>query len=249
MLSEKKITMKNKSYIGISFIILIFGIIFIPKIIDRISNGSVVDADKLNINQKDADTPELVYITQYGEHKKVPDFKFVNQDGDTITNKDYLGKVYVVEFFFSTCQSICPIMSENLVDIQDRLKGKENFGIVSVSIDPEHDTPQVLKEYAEAHKVTNPNWNFLTGDRKKIYEMANVGFGIFADENETVPGGFAHSGLFALIDKEGYVRSRKDEFGNPLIYYRGSIKQNLSITEEEEAPQIDEIIEDIKKLL
>jgi len=241
--------MKNKSYIGISLIILIFGIIFVPKIVDRISEGNVVDADRLNINKKTAETPELVYITQYGERKKVPDFKFVNQDGDTITNKDYLGKVYVVEFFFTTCPSICPIMSENLVDIQNKLKGKENFGIVSITLDPEHDTPQVLKEYAEEHKVTNPNWNFLTGDRKVIYDMANLGFGIFADEDETVPGGFAHSGLFALIDKEGYVRSREDKFGNPIIYYRGSIKQNISITEGEEEPQIDVLIEDIKKLL
>jgi len=241
--------MKNKSYIGISFIILIFGIIFIPKIIDRISKANVVEADRLNINKKSEETPELVYITQYGERKKVPDFKFVNQDGDTITNKDYLGKVYVVEFFFTTCPSICPIMSENLVHIQNKLKGNENFGIVSITIDPEHDTPQVLKEYAEEHKVTNPNWNFLTGDRKVIYDMANLGFGIFADEDETVPGGFAHSGLFALIDKKGYVRSREDKFGNPIIYYRGSIKQNISITEEEETPQIDVLIEDIQKLL
>jgi len=241
--------MKNKSYIGISLIILVFGIIFIPKIVDRISKGSVVEADRLNINKKTEETPELVYITQYGERKKVPDFEFVNQDGDTITNKDYLGKVYVVEFFFTTCPSICPIMSENLVEIQNKLKGNENFGIVSITLDPEHDTPQVLKEYAEEHKVTNPNWNFLTGDRNLIYDMANLGFGIFADEDETVPGGFAHSGLFALIDKEGYVRSREDKFGNPIIYYRGSIKQNISITEGEETPQIDELIEDIKKLL
>ena len=230
-------------------IILVFGIIFIPKIIDRISKGSIVEADRLNIDNKTEETPELVYITQYGERKRVPDFKFVNQDGDSITNKDYLGKVYVVEFFFTTCPSICPIMRENLVEIQNKLKGNKNFGIVSISIDPEHDTPQVLKEYAEEHKVTNPNWNFLTGDRNVIYDMANIGFGIFADEDETVPGGFAHSGLFALIDKEGYVRSREDKFGNPIIYYRGSIKQNLSITEGEETPQIDELIEDIKKLL
>ena len=241
--------MKNKSYIGISLIILIFGIIFIPKIIERISNGSVVDADRLNINKETAETPDLVYITQYGERKKVPEFKFVNQDGDTITNKDYLGKVYVLEFFFTTCPSICPIMSENLVHIQNKLKGQENFGIVSITLDPDHDTPQVLKEYAKEHKVTNPNWNFLTGDRNVIYDMANIGFGIFADQDETVPGGFAHSGLFALIDKEGYVRSREDKFGNPIIYYRGSIEQNLSITEGEETPQIDVLIEDIKKLL
>ncbi len=241
--------MKNKSYIGISLIILVFGIIFIPKIIDRISKGSVVESDRLNIDKKAEETPELVYITQYGARKKVPDFKFVNQDGDTITNKNYLGKVYVVDFFFTTCPSICPIMNENLVEIQNQLNGRENFGIVSITIDPQHDTPQVLKQYAEEHKVFNPNWNFLTGDRKIIYDMANRGFGIFAEEDETVEGGFAHSGLFALIDQDGYVRSREDKFGNPIIYYRGSIKPGASLIEGEEAPEIDILIEDIKKLL
>jgi protein SCO1 len=100
--------------------------------------------------------------------------------------------------------------------------GEKEFGIASFTIDPAYDTPEVLKEYALNYGVTNPNWHFLTGDREKVYEMANTGFGIFADEDETVPGGFAHSGLFALIDKEGYVRSRADKFGNPIIYYRGS---------------------------
>ena len=244
-----RINKKEKSYIGISLIILIFGIIFIPKIIDRISEGSVVEADRLSIHKKAESTPEVVYVIQYGERKKVPDFKLINQEGDIITNKDYLGKVYIVEFFFTTCPSICPIMSENLVEIEKEFKGNENFGIASITIDPAHDTPQVLKKYAEDYKITNPNWNFLTGDREEIYTMANSGFGIFADEDETVAGGFAHSGLFALIDKEGYVRSREDDFGNPIIYYRGSIDLKKSIVEGEEEPQIEILIEDIKKLL
>ena len=110
-------------------------------------------------------------------------------------------------------------------------------------------TDKKRRDEIASSPTINPNWNFLTGDRNVIYDMANIGFGIFADEDETVPGGFAHSGLFALIDKEGYVRSREDKFGNPIIYYRGSIKQNISITEEQEAPEIDILIEDIKKLL
>ncbi|MCF4100167.1 SCO family protein [Gillisia sp. M10.2A] len=240
---------KNTSYIGISLIILVFGIIFIPKIIERINNNDIVESDRLNVNKSSKKGPEVGYIEQYGQRKKVPDFKFINQDGDTITNKDYLGKVYVVEFFFSTCPSICPIMNKNLVYVQNQFKDEENFGIASFSIDPEHDTPEVLKQYAEHYGVTNPSWNFLTGDRQKIYEIANTGFGIFADKDATVPGGFAHSGLFALIDKEGYVRSRNDEFGNPIIYYRGSVERNKSVIEGEEAPQIDILIEDINTLL
>ena len=241
--------MKNKSYIGISLIILIFGIIFIPKIIDRIGSEEIVKSDRLNVQTKKGDPSEVAYIIQYEEKKRVPEFEFINQDGDTITDKDYLGKVYVIEFFFTTCPSICPIMNENLISVQNEIDNEEDFGVVSITIDPKHDTPEVLKQYAENYGVTNPNWNFLTGDREKIYEMANSGFGIFADEDETVPGGFAHSGLFALIDKEGYVRSRLDKFGNPIIYYRGSVERNKSVVEGEEEPEIDILIEDINKLL
>ncbi|CAM4055964.1 SCO family protein [Gillisia limnaea] len=241
--------MKNSSYIGISLIILIFGIIFIPRIIDRIGGEDIVKSDRLNVQTKKGDPSEVAYIIQYEEKKRVPEFEFINQDGDTITNKDYLGKVYVIEYFFTTCPSICPIMNENLISVQNEIDNEEDFGIVSITIDPKHDTPEVLKEYAKNYGVTNPNWNFLTGDREKIYEMANRGFGIFADEDETVPGGFAHSGLFALIDKEGYVRSRLDKFGNPIIYYRGSVERNKSVVEGEEEPEIDILIEDINKLL
>ena len=241
--------MKNSSYIGISLVILVFGIIFIPRILDRIGDKEIIQSDRLNVQTKKGDPSEVAYIIQYEEKKRVPEFEFVNQDGDTVTDKDYLGKVYVIEFFFTTCPSICPIMNENLISVQNEIDNEEDFGIVSITIDPKHDTPEVLREYAENYGVTNPNWNFLTGDREKIYEMANTGFGIFADEDETVPGGFAHSGLFALIDKEGYVRSRLDKFGNPIIYYRGSIERNKSIAEEEEEPEIDILIEDINKLL
>lgn len=241
--------MNNKSYIGISLVILIFGIIFIPKIIDRVSNGEVVKNDRLNIGKGYTKSDELGYIELYGENKRVPEFQFVNQNGDSISNKDYLGKVYVIEFFFTTCPSICPIMNKNLVEVEKELGGNKDFGIVSISIDPMHDTPEVLKQYAENLGIDNPNWNFLTGDKEDIYTLANKGFGIFANTDETVPGGFAHSGMFALIDREGYVRSRVDKFGNPIIYYKGSIERNKSVLEGEEEPQIDILIEDLKKIL
>ncbi len=241
--------MNNKSYIGISLVILVFGIIFIPKIIDRISNNEVVENDRMNIGKGLTKNDELSYIELYGENKKVPDFQFVNQNGDTISNKDYLGKVYLVEFFFTTCPSICPIMNKNLVVVEKEVGENKDFGIVSISIDPTHDTPEVLKQYAENYGITNPNWNFLTGDREAIYTLANKGFGIFANPDENVPGGFAHSGMFALIDREGYVRSRADQFGNPIIYYKGSIERGISVLEGEEEPQIEILIEDLKKLL
>lgn len=241
--------MKNSSYIGISLIILIFGIIFVPRILDKVGSGSVVEADRLNVAGKKAPKAELTYIEQYGDKKKIQDFSFINQNGDTITNKDYLGKVYVVEFFFTTCPDICPVMNKNLVGVQEEFKGNEDFGIISITIDPKHDTPEVLKNYAENYGVTSPNWNFLTGDREEIYDLANNGFGIFASSDASGSGGFAHSGLFALIDKEGYVRSRMDGFGNPIYAYRGSIERKKSFVEGEEEPQIEILIEDIKQLL
>ncbi len=249
--------MKNYSYIGISLVILIFGIIFIPRIVDRISDGEVILSDRLNTNNAKKDdnssssarTKELSYIEVNGERKKAPDFELINQEGNVITNKDFLGKVYVAEFFFTTCPTICPIMNKNLVEVQDELKGEANFAVASFSIDPVHDTPEVLKEYARNYNITNPHWHLLTGNKDEIYNLANVGFLIYAGEDEQVEGGFAHSGLFSLVDKEGYIRSRLDRFGNPIIYYRGSVERNKSVTEGEEEPQIDILIEDIKQLL
>ncbi|SKB46753.1 protein SCO1/2 [Salegentibacter holothuriorum] len=245
--------MKRKySYIGLSLIILVFGIIFIPKIVETISSGEVVKADRLNMKDEKKVTnsdKELTYIEINGRKKKAPDFQLINQEGDTITSEDYLGKVYVAEFFFTTCPTICPIMNQNLVEVQSEFKDRNDFGIASFSIDPKHDTPEVLKSYAENYGIDHPNWNLLTGEKDAIYGLANGGFNIYAGENSEVPGGFAHQGLFALVDKEGYIRSRLDKYGNPIIYYRGSIERNKSVVEGEEEPQIDILIEDIKKLL
>lgn len=242
---------KSHSYIGLSLIILLFGIFFIPKIVDRLNNDEVVTSDRLNVegSEKVGNKAALTYIKVNGKKKKAPAFKLINQTGDTITNKDYLGKVYVAEFFFTTCPSICPIMNKNLVQVQKEFEGVQNFGIASFSIDPSHDSVEVLKTYAEDKGITHENWNLLTGEKDDIYGLANGGFNIYAGENEAAPGGFAHQGLFALVDKEGYIRSRKDKQGNPIIYYRGSVPRDKIVEPGEEEPQINILIEDIKKLL
>ncbi len=242
--------MKNYSYIGISLVILIFGIIVIPEIVERVSDEKVVGSSRSDgRKERAAAAEELVYVMVNGERKKVPPFQFVDQKGDTINNKDYEGKVYIVEFFFSTCPTICPIMKENLVEVQKQFAGNDEFGIASFSIDPTHDTPQVLKEYAEKTGIEHQNWHLLTGDREKIYNLANTGFNIYAGEDADAEGGFAHSGYFALVDREGYIRSRKDRFGNPIIYYRGSVPKDAVVSPEGEEPQIDILIADTKKLL
>ncbi len=206
--------MKNKSYIGISFIVLIFGIWAVPKIIAKFQKSDLVEIGP------------------------VPEFKLTNQNNKTISNKDYLGKVYVVEFFFSTCPTICPKMNQSMLQLQETFYGNPKFGLVSITIDPEHDTSEVLKEHSNLLGVKHYNWHFLTGDKKYIYNLANKGFNLYAGENNKAAGGFEHSGLFALVDKEGKIRCRKDAQGNPILYYDGL-----------DTKGVDAIKEDIKKLL
>lgn len=211
---------KKNSYIGITFIILLFGIYTVPKVVDRFTN-----------------TSNLV------KFNKVPNFEFKNQEGKIITNKTYKGKVHVVEFFFSTCPTICPIMNQKMVSIQDEFFGNPNFGIASISITPEIDTPEILKEYAKNNHITHKNWHLLTGKKDDVvYALSNKGFKLYAGKGDGDHGGFEHSGLFALVDKDGYIRSRKDEFGNPIMYYR-------AIEEQTFPDQIKELKEDIKILL
>ena len=229
--------MKAK-YIGLFAVILIFGIIFVPKIHDRIVNNTIVDNTRMSTAKSQeadvvVDTSKKLLALQ-----EVPAFDFINQDNEGITNAFYKGKVYVVEFFFSSCTTICPIMNRNMLQVSQEFANQENFGIASISIDPSFDTPQVLKAYASRYKATHPNWNFLTGDKDTIHKLSNEGFKLFAAQDKDEIDGFSHSGLFALIDQNGVVRSRKDKHGNPLFYYNGL-----------EQESIDMLIQDIKKLL
>ena len=214
--------LKNKSYIGISFIILIFGIYAVPKIIDRINNNEIVKGERLD--QVSNSSKEGIPLIKMG---LAPKFELVNQDNQKITNENYKDKVYVLEFFFTTCPSICPKMNQSMLGIEKAFFGNPNFGIVSITIDPEHDTAAVLKEHSKLLGVKSSNWNFLTGEKAVIYDLANKGFNEYVGENHKVKGGFEHSGLFALIDRKGYIRCRKDDYGNPILYYDGLDKKGV----------------------
>ncbi len=214
MHTGKNNIMKKYSYVGIALIVLIFGIWAIPKIVEKFKPADLVSIGK------------------------VPAFSFTNQHGKTISNASYEGKVYVVEFFFTTCPTICPIMNRNLTKLQDAFYGRPDFGIASFTINPKHDTPRVLNKYAEKYKVSNPNWHFLTGDKEAIYALSNTGFSLYAGEDTEVAGGFEHSGMFALIDREGNIRCRKDDNGNPIMFYDGTDNTGVAM-----------IKEDIEKLL
>ncbi len=222
---------KNKSYIGISFIVLIFGIYAIPKIVQRIKTDKVVQGDRLDrVNPVTADDEKLIKIGP------APRFELINQDNKKISNDTYKGKVYVLEFFFVSCPTICPKMNESMLLIEKKFFGNPNFGIASITIDPENDTAEVLKDHAKLLGVRSSNWHFLTGKQDYIFNLANKGFNLYAGQNNKVAGGFEHSGLFALIDKNGNIRCRNDEFGNPILYYDGldkmgvrNIQQDISI--------------------
>lgn len=239
------------SYVGASFIILIFGIIVVPRIVDRIQNNDVTRSESRSkdVQMSVKDLSELSYLVINGSPKRVMPFRFTNQDGKMISNEDYIGKVYLVEFFFSTCPTICPKMTKNLVNIQNTFPKRIDFGVASFTINPDYDTQEVLKEYAINYGVTNPNWHFMTGNKEAIYNLANAGFNLYAAEVEGAAGGFEHSGNFALIDKEGYIRSRTDAFGNPKIYYKGIISQAEQFDEDGESEDITALKEDILKLL
>ncbi len=223
--------MKNKSYISIAFIILIFGIYALPKIVNSIKNNEVVktkgDIEKLS-NKKGA--------ASLMKFEHIPDFSFTNQDGKTIINKDYENKVVVLEFFLTNCPTICPKMNKNMVKIQNTFAKNDNFGIISISIDPKKDSIAQLKKYALEKGATMKNWNFLTGDLDTIYKLSNDGFKLYAGENAEAEGGFEHSGLFALIDKNGFIRSRVVKNGeneNPIKFYDGLDKKQINWIKED----------------
>ena len=203
---------------------------------DRIENQSINDSKRLSISD------ELSFIKLNGEKRKVADFLFLNQDSLFISNQDFNGK-FVAEFFFTRCPSICIEMNKNMKILDEIYGDRDDFGIASFTIDPENDTPTTLKKYSELIEVKSKNWHFLTGDKEDIYELSNKGFNIFSSVNQAVEGGFEHQGFFALIDKDGYIRSRVNDYGTPIVYYSGITNENENIQ------GIEMIKEDIDKLL
>ncbi|UJP64989.1 SCO family protein [Mongoliitalea daihaiensis] len=144
-------------------------------------------------------------------YHKIADFSFVNQVGTTITNADVTGKVYIADFFFTTCPTICPTMKAQMLRVYEKFKDNPDFQILSHSIDPTHDTQEVLKEYAERIGIEDAStWHFLTGDQEKIFEIGQTSYLTTAMEDQNEPGGFLHSGAFILIDQQGRIRGLYD---------------------------------------
>lgn len=162
-------------------------------------------------------------------YHQIADFSLVNQLGDTITNSDVSGKVYVADFFFTSCPTICPVMKKEMLRVYEKFNSNPDFKILSHSIDVAHDTPEVLKDYAERLGVNDARtWNFLTGDQEKIFELGQTSYLTTAMADQLEPGGFLHSGAFLLIDQQGRIRG----------VYDGT-----------KSDQVDRLINDIPKIL
>jgi len=198
--------------------------------------------------------PTAIYIfLTYGNHNfthlpyvgpqsdstfhRIPDFSFVNQFSDTVSQSDYEGNIYLANFVFTTCPTICPVMTYNMRRIQQKMAQYPNFKILSHSVFPEYDTPKILLEYANKMEADLSNWNFVTGDRNAIYSIASSYF-VNVMEDSTAEGGFLHSEYFVLVDKEGRIRAREDDNGNNIGVYDGTSDY-----------EVDLLIDDIKVLM
>lgn len=161
----------------------------------------------------------------------VPAFAFTNQFGMEVSDLDYEGKIYVTDYFFTTCPSICPVMSSQLSRLQDKLKKSSLLGevkLLSHTVDPAHDTPEVLREYANNLGADSAHWNFVTGNQEDLYDQARHGYFLTALPSDTAAGGFFHSDTFVLIDRNRHIRG----------YYDGTSTQS-----------VDALFEDIKLLV
>lgn len=161
-------------------------------------------------------------------YHKVADFKFVDQDSTLVTQDTFKDKIYVTDFFFTSCPTICPVMKQQMLRVYEAFADHEDVLFLSHTIDPKYDTVALLRDYAERLGVSSDKWHFVTGDKEAIYDMGLKSYMVTAMEDESSPGGFMHSGAFILVDKDRRVRGM----------YDGTVKE-----------QVDVLINDIHRLL
>jgi len=183
--------------------------------------------------------PELVdSLVQHENNKmkhKIADFSFQNQNNKTITQKDYENTIYVADFFFTTCPTICPIMTDNMVWLQDKIKDMHNVKLLSFSVTPDIDTPEVLRKYANKKGVIDAKWNMVTGDKKDIYYLARQSFLAVKTETTGELYDMVHTENFILVDKNGRIRG----------FYDGT---NLDKDKGDDTKNVTQLLKDIKWL-
>jgi protein SCO1/2 len=191
--------LKNK-ILSIFFVGLLFVIfISIYSLMNR-KNLPVITPRDVN--------PELVdsLVQHIGYNHKIAPFTFTNQNGKAITNKDYEGKIYVVDFFFTTCQTICPKMTDNMVWLQDKIKENPKVKLLSHTVFPDEDTVEVLKEYAKEKGVIDSKWNLVTGNQNEIYKIARQSYLVVKTGNPEEMYDMVHTENFVLVDQKGRIR-------------------------------------------
>ena len=173
--------------------------------------------------------PQLVdeSVFHIRRNHKVADFKLLNQNGDTITQNDYKDKIYVTDFFFTRCMTICPVMTSNMSVLQEEFLENDDIGFLSLSVTPIMDSVPVLKEYAERKGVIDKKWNITTGEKAHIYELARKSYFAVLDEGDGGIQDFIHTENFVLVDKKKQIRG----------FYDGTDLEDIS-----------RLIEDIKLL-
>ena len=140
----------------------------------------------------------------------IADFEFVNQDSAKVNNQTFVNKIYIADFFFTTCPTICPKMKAQMLRVYDSIGDNPDIKILSHTIDPKHDSVAVLHDFAERLGVTSNKWHFVTGNKDDIYRIGQTSYMVSAVEDPSEPGGYIHSGAFILVDRSGRIRGMYD---------------------------------------
>ena len=219
---------KNKK---LSFFFAAFLVVVFIAIYTMLNNRSLPVITPRDVN------PELVdsLVQHIGYNHKIAPFAFTNQNGKKVTNKDYEGKIYVVDFFFTTCQTICPKMTDNMVWLQDKIKDNPKVKLLSHSVFPIEDTVEVLKKYAKEKGVIDAKWNLVTGNQKEIYKIARQSYLVVKTGKPEELYDMVHTENFVLVDQKGRIRG----------FYNG-----LNIDEEVKGEKnLTQLLEDIELLI
>lgn len=193
---------------------------------------------KLKVYQPSDINPKLVDSTLHGINRdhRIADFEVINQLGNKVTSKDFEGKIYVADFFFATCPSICPVMSGHFAELQEEFADEPRFKLLSFSVTPELDTVEVLRQYGEDYGADPDKWVLATGDKKHIYELARKSYFAVLDEGDGGVQDFIHTENFVLVDSQRRIRGYYDGT-SPKDMKRLSDEIRILLAEEAEAEE------------
>lgn len=210
-----------KKFAIVLFVLSVIIIYFIYTLLKPEERLPIYQPDMVNAEMVDS---TVRYIRKY---HTVKDFELLNQNGDTITQEDYKDKIYVADFFFTTCLTICPVMTDHMLKIQEKIKDDPEVLLLSHTVFPKTDSVPVLKEYAEEKGIIDAKWNLVTGDKKQIYNLARKSYLATKSNGDGGPYDMIHTENFVLVDKEKRIRG----------FYDGT-----------DAEAIDDLMHDIKVL-